>query len=208
MMIDRFQDNSEQWFTQPWQRTHRQVEEFVSGRIHEDLPRFYSIHFQELGLRGDIPETGVPSIRPDALLSRTIQSIRNSDYRVLLDLAAKLHDPSDRQSVLNVLEKAFSFSIASTNDPLLSAKFEDLQLSLIKLRRALNEKANGNGRIGEMVGDLEDKLRSSRDVYLALEELGLSTTEIFGNFEMKNLPDGKVQYVWKNSGLDKESHPK
>jgi len=150
----------------------------------------------------------VPNIRPEAMLLHTIQSIRDSDYDALLGLAARLHDATESRLVLSALEKAFSFSIASTNDPLLSAKFEDFQLSLINLRRAWNESNKDNGKMKEMVSDLEDKLRASRDVYLALRELGLSAEEIFGNFEMRRLSDGKVQYVWKNSGSEKESQRK
>src|SRR2546425_6576678 len=125
-VMERFQDTFDQ-LVQIRLRAHWQAEQFVSHWITQDLLKFDSTHFQELGSWGEVAGSKAPSIMADPLLLRTIQSIRNSDYETILGLAAKLHDATDRQSALNVLERAFSFSIASSNDPLLSAKFEDLQ---------------------------------------------------------------------------------
>lgn len=179
----------------------RDVNESISSLIFEDffIPRGASL------LEGIEQRVGP---RSNDLLVRTVESIRKSDYSALLDTVGRLRDPSNRQAVLDALEKAFSFSIASTNDPMLSAKFEDMQLTLIRLRQAWNERNKHDSNPELLIGELEDKMRTSVEVLNALQQLGLNTEEIFSNFDMRILRDGKVQYIWRKSGLEKEHRKK
>jgi hypothetical protein len=137
---------------------------------------------------------------PEPTLGWMIERIRGADYDSILGVLSQITNRVNALDTLDTLQRAFSFSIAATDDPLLSAKFQDFQLSLIAIRKEmLRPTANERG-FDTRLADLRAKLQATRDVYDSLRELGLNRDEIFKKFRANRLSDGRVQYTWNESG--------
>lgn len=137
-----------------------------------------------------------------------VKKILEENYSYLIPEITSLGELEGESALRlsDTLEESLNISKLETDNRFQKRIIEDFQWNMIEIKKSLFDLVSNvnvekaRKKLMESIDELEKKILAVEEMKKALDELGIDEDKALREFTKRELPNGRVELVWKKSG--------